>query len=167
MVKRRWWRQVVTSVLAQISCILQKEVLFGICSVLNVVWHGKQELKFCISALKSMYLFSFFLNWANTFFHFIYSVYKFKYVRENKRKNSLCACTWLFFMLELSSLASFCSWASILLALQKFDLALEIAILRALSLCKSHRAYYFIQTVKFLSLMLHVGIYTSMWSCSV
>lgn len=72
-------------------------------------------------------------------------------------------CVALFF----SCLASFCSWASILLALQKFDLALEIAILRALSLCKSHRAYYFIQSEKILSLILHARIYTLMKLLSV
>jgi len=49
-----------------------------------------------------------------------------------------------FFMLELSSLASFCSRASVLLALHKFDLALKIAIIRTSSLRKSHMTYYFI-----------------------
>lgn len=109
-----------------------------------------------------MYQFLLFLNLPNAFLNFIYSLCKFKCMSERtgEKAVSVHCMTLFFFMLELPSLASFCSWASILLALQKFDLALEIAILRALSLCKSHRAYYFIQTEKILSLILHARIYT-------
>lgn len=57
-----------------------------------------------------------FLNWANKDFSFIYSVYKFKFVSERTGEKPVCMYMTISFMFELSSLASFRSWASILLS---------------------------------------------------
>lgn len=98
--------------------------------------------------LKCTYLFSFF-NWVNTFILFIVYISLNLCQREQEEKaDSVCIYVSLFFffssILEISSSASFCSRAPLLLALQKFDLTLETAILRTLCLYKFHAAWYFI-----------------------